>query len=104
MIGDTGLFVLFVICKKLKRFRVERGEDEEGVSIRERVILVGLIVIVKSCIELEYLVVYVFEILNEVLVCIGIYLINLNDFCFILFYGEDENLYFFFDNGVRVLL
>ncbi|KAL0382093.1 UNVERIFIED_CONTAM: Coronatine-insensitive protein 1 [Sesamum calycinum] len=78
VIGDRGLEVLAQHCKRMKRLRIERGEDMEDVEgvVSQR----GLIALAKGCLELEYLAVYVSDITNASLECLGTYSKNLCDF------------------------
>lgn len=71
VIGDRGLEVLARCCKRPKRLRIERGDDEEDV-VSQR----GLIALSQGCLELEYMVVYVFDITNASLEQIGANLKN----------------------------
>ncbi|KAJ0103646.1 hypothetical protein Patl1_06532 [Pistacia atlantica] len=106
VIGDRGLEVLAQNCKKLKRLRIERGadddaemEDEEGL-VSQR----GLTHLAQGCLELEYLAVYVSDITNASLVCIGAHLKNLCDFRLVLLDREDKIADLPLDNGVQALL
>ena len=65
VIGDRGLEVLARHCKKLKRLRIERGADEQGLEDEEGLVSQrGLIALAQGCLELEYLAVYVSDITN----------------------------------------
>ncbi|KAK4480287.1 hypothetical protein RD792_013355 [Penstemon davidsonii] len=99
VIGNGGLAVLAQYCRKIKRLRIERGADEEGVVSQT-----GLIALAKGCLELEYLAVYVSDITNESLECMGTYSKKLNDFRLVLLDREEIITDLPLDNGVRSLL
>lgn len=105
VIGDRGLEVLGKYCKKIKRLRVERGadevelEDEEG-FVSQR----GLIALAEGCPELEYLAVYVSDITNASLECMGTYSKKLCDFRLVLLDNEERITDLPLDSGVRSLL
>ncbi|XP_030534398.1 coronatine-insensitive protein 1 [Rhodamnia argentea] len=105
VIGDRGLEVLGQSCKRLKRLRIERGADEQGMGdegglVSQR----GLIALAQGCLELEYLAVYVSDITNSSLECIGTYSKNLCDFRLVLLDREEKITDLPLDNGVRALL
>ncbi|KAI3910740.1 hypothetical protein MKW92_001997 [Papaver armeniacum] len=104
VIGDRGLEILAQYCKKLKRLRIERGadegmEDEQGV-VSQR----GLSALAQGCVELEYLAVYVSDITNASLECIGTHCKSLCDFRLVLLDREENITELPLDNGVRALL
>lgn len=105
VIGDRGLEVLARSCKRLKRLRIERGADEQGMEdegglVSQR----GLIALAQGCLELEYLAVYVSDITNSSLECMGTYSKNLCDFRLVLLDREERITDLPLDNGVRALL
>lgn len=105
MIGDRGLEVLASSCKRLKRLRIERGADEQGMEDEEGVVSQrGLIALAQGCLELEYMAVYVSDITNAALEQIGARLRNLNDFRLVLLDREERITDLPLDNGVRSLL
>nr|VDC89825.1 unnamed protein product [Brassica oleracea] len=105
VIGDRGLEVLGQCCKKLKRLRIERGEDEQGMEDEEGLVSQrGLVALAQGCQELEYMAVYVSDITNESLESIGTYLKNLCDFRLVLLDQEERITDLPLDNGVRSLL
>ncbi|KAL9675377.1 hypothetical protein QQ045_003579 [Rhodiola kirilowii] len=67
VIGDGGLEALAFNCKKLKRLRIERGEQGREGMVSHK----GLEEIAQGCSQLEYLSVYVSDITNETLEIIG---------------------------------
>ncbi|XP_022748256.1 coronatine-insensitive protein 1-like [Durio zibethinus] len=105
VIGDRGLEVLARSCKKLKRLRIERGADEQGMEDEEGVVSQrGLMALAPRCLELEYLAVYVSDITNASLEYIGTYSKNLSDFRLVLLDQEERITDLPLDNGVRALL
>lgn len=105
VIGDQGLEVVSLTCKKLKRLRIERGADEQGLGDEPGAVTQkGLIAVAQGCLELEYIAVYVSDITNEALECIGTNLKNLKDFRLVLLDKEDTVSDLPLDNGVRALL
>ncbi|GKU92069.1 hypothetical protein SLEP1_g5847 [Rubroshorea leprosula] len=105
VIGDRGLEVLARSCKRLKRLRIERGEDEQGMEDEEGVVSQrGLIALAQGCLELEYLAVYVSDITNVALQYIGTYSKNLSDFRLVLLDQVERITDLPLDNGVRALL
>ncbi|KGN50635.1 coronatine-insensitive protein 1 [Cucumis sativus] len=105
VIGDRGLEVLARHCKKLKRLRIERGADEQGLEDEEGLVSQrGLIALAQGCLELEYLAVYVSDITNASLECIGTYSKNLSDFRLVLLDREVRITDLPLDNGVQALL
>lgn len=105
VIGDRGLEVLAHSCKRLKRLRIERGADEQGMGdegglVSQR----GLMDLARGCLELEYLAVYVSDITNSSLECIGTYSKNLCDFRLVLLDREEKITDLPLDNGVRAIL
>ncbi|XP_022156918.1 coronatine-insensitive protein 1 [Momordica charantia] len=105
VIGDRGLEVLAQHCKKLKRLRIERGADDQGPEDEEGLVSQrGLIALAQGCLELEYLAVYVSDITNYSLECIGTYSKNLCDFRLVLLDRELTIPDLPLDNGVQALL
>ncbi|XP_019151379.1 PREDICTED: coronatine-insensitive protein 1-like [Ipomoea nil] len=105
VVGDRGLEVVASSCKRLRRLRIERGDDEQGMEDVEGVVTQrGLIALAQGCFELEYLAVYVTDITNEALAYIGKYLKNLCDFRLVLLAQEEIITDLPLDNGVRSLL
>ena len=105
VIGDRGLEVLARSCKRLKRLRIERGADEQGMEDEGGVVSQrGLIALSQGCLELEYVAVYVSDITNASLENIGNYLKNLCDFRLVLLDREETITDLPLDNGVRALL
>ncbi|XP_059456296.1 coronatine-insensitive protein 1 [Corylus avellana] len=105
VIGDRGLEDLARNCKRLKRLRIERGADEQGMDDEGGVVSQrGLIALAQGCLELEYLAVYVSDITNASLEYIGTYSKNLNDFRLVLLDQEERITDLPLDNGVRALL
>ncbi|KAG8390081.1 hypothetical protein BUALT_Bualt01G0046400 [Buddleja alternifolia] len=105
VIGDRGLEVLARFCKKIKRLRIERGDDEQGLEDVEGFVSQrGLIALAQGCLQLEYLAVYVSDITNASLECIGTHLKNLNDFRLVLLDREEIITDLPLDNGVQSLL
>ncbi|XP_058114717.1 coronatine-insensitive protein 1-like [Magnolia sinica] len=99
VIGDSGLEIVAMNCKKLKKLRIERGEDEEGV-VSQR----GLTTLAQGCLELEYLAVHVSDITNAALESFGSFSKNLTDFRLVLLDKEETITELPLDNGVRALL
>ncbi|KAJ6726955.1 F-BOX/TPR REPEAT PROTEIN POF3 [Salix purpurea] len=105
VIGDRGLEALARSCKLLKRLRIERGADEQGMEdVDGRVSHRGLIALAQGCLELEYIAVYVSDISNAALEHMGTYSKNLNDFRLVLLEQEERITDLPLDNGVRALL
>ncbi|XP_061356701.1 coronatine-insensitive protein 1-like isoform X2 [Gastrolobium bilobum] len=105
VIGDRGLEVLGRCCRKLKRLRIERGDDDQGMEDEEGTVSHrGLIALSQGCTELEYLAVYVSDITNASLEHIGAHLKNLCDFRLVLLDHEEKITDLPLDNGVRALL
>ncbi|KAE9598752.1 putative leucine-rich repeat domain, L domain-containing protein [Lupinus albus] len=105
VIGDRGLEVLARYCRRLKRLRIERGEDDQGMEDEEGVVSQrGLIALSQGCPELEYLAVYVSDITNAALEQIGTHLRYLDDFRLVLLDHVEEISDLPLDNGVRALL
>ncbi|KAL2227453.1 coronatine-insensitive protein 1 [Sesamum indicum] len=105
VIGDRGLEVLAQYCKRMKRLRIERGADEQDMEDVEGVVSQrGLIALAQGCLELEYLAVYVSDITNASLECMGTYSKNLCDFRLVLLDREERITDLPLDNGVRSLL
>jgi coronatine-insensitive protein 1 len=106
VVGDRGLEVVAQTCRKLRRLRVERGEDDQGGVEDEqgRVSQVGLIHIARGCPDLEHLAVHVSDITNAALESIGTYSKNLFDFRLVLLDREERITELPLDNGVRTLL
>ena len=92
-------------CRRLKRLRIERGDDDQGMEDEEGVVSQrGLIALSHGCPELEYLAVYVSDITNASLEHIGTHLKNLCDFRLVLLDREEKITDLPLDNGVRALL
>lgn len=105
VIGDRGLEVLAQNCKKLKRLRIERGEDDQGMEDEEGLVSQrGLIALAQGCLELEYMAVYVSDLTNVSLEYIGNNLKNLCDFRLVLLDREEKVADLPLDNGVQALL
>ncbi|KAL2333333.1 hypothetical protein Fmac_014546 [Flemingia macrophylla] len=105
VIGDRGLEVLGRCCKRLKRLRIERGDDDQGMEDEEGTVSHrGLIALSQGCSELEYMAVYVSDITNASLEHIGTHLKNLSDFRLVLLDHEEKITDLPLDNGVRALL
>lgn len=99
VIGDRGLQILAQFCKKLRRVKIERGDDEEGFVSQT-----GLISLAQGCLELECLHVNVTDISNEALACVGTHLKKLYDYRMILLDKQEQITDLPLDNGVRALL
>lgn len=105
MIGDRGLEILASCCTKLKRLRIERGADEQGMEDEEGMVTQrGLEALAHGCLSLEYLAVYVSDITNESVSQIGTFLKQLRDFRLVLLDREEMVTDLPLDNGVRDLL
>ncbi|KAL6580339.1 Coronatine-insensitive protein 1 [Orobanche minor] len=105
VIGDRGVEVLAQFCKRMKRLRIERGADEQDIEDVEGVVTQrGLISLAQGCLELEYIAVYVSDITNESLECMGTHSKNLCDFRLVLLDREEKITDLPLDNGVRSLL
>ncbi|KAJ4969712.1 hypothetical protein NE237_002811 [Protea cynaroides] len=105
VIGDRGLEVLAQSCRRLKRLRIERGADEQGMEDEQGLVSQrGLSALAQGCVELEYLAVYVSDITNASLESIGTYCKNLSDFRLVLLDREERITDLPLDNGVRALL
>ncbi|XP_051138381.1 coronatine-insensitive protein 1-like isoform X2 [Andrographis paniculata] len=105
VIGDRGLEVVAEFCKKMKRLRIERGADEQDIEDVEGVVSQrGLIALARGCLDLEYLAVYVSDITNASLECMGAHSKNLRDFRLVLLDREEHITDLPLDNGVRSLL
>ncbi|KAG6436574.1 hypothetical protein SASPL_101475 [Salvia splendens] len=105
VIGDRGMEILGEFCKKMKRLRIERGADEQDMEDVEGVVSQrGLMALAQGCLELEYLAVYVSDITNASLECMGTYSKNLCDFRLVLLDREERITDLPLDNGVRSLL
>ncbi|KAK1364973.1 Coronatine-insensitive protein 1 [Heracleum sosnowskyi] len=105
VIGDRGLGVLANFCKKMRRLRIERGADEQEMEDVEGVVSqTGLISLAEGCRELEYLAVYVTDITNGSLECMGRHLKNLRDFRLVLLEQQDNIADLPLDYGVQALL
>eukprot|EP00252_Welwitschia_mirabilis_P010229 TRINITY_DN23402_c0_g1_i1.p1 TRINITY_DN23402_c0_g1~~TRINITY_DN23402_c0_g1_i1.p1 ORF type:complete len:583 (-),score=85.49 TRINITY_DN23402_c0_g1_i1:394-2142(-) len=99
VIGDSGLRVVAEHCKRLKRLRVERGEDDLGSASHE-----GLATVAEGCPDLEFIAVYVSDITNSALEAVGRFCKKLRDFRLVLLDKEEEVADLPLDNGVRDLL
>ncbi|XP_021723517.1 coronatine-insensitive protein 1-like [Chenopodium quinoa] len=105
VIGDQGLEVVSLTCKRLKKLRVERGEDVPTLGVRAGAVTHrGLISVAQGCHDLEYLSINVADIGNEALECVGANLNNLNVFRLVLLDKEETITDLPLDNGVRALL
>ncbi|ONK76825.1 uncharacterized protein A4U43_C02F220 [Asparagus officinalis] len=105
VIGDRGLEVVSQTCRKLKRLRIERGEDEQGLEDEQGTVThIGISAVAQGCPELEYLAAYVSDIMNSALEAIGTYSKNLCDFRLVLLDREERITELPLDNGVRALL
>ncbi|GMI87214.1 CORONATINE INSENSITIVE 1 [Hibiscus trionum] len=105
VIGDRGLEVLAQSCKKLKRLRIERGADEQGMGDEEGAVSHrGLTALAQGCLELEYIAIYVSDITNASLESVGTHSKNLCDFRLVLLDREERITDLPLDNGVRALL
>lgn len=105
MIGDRGLEVVARTCRKLRRLRIERGEDEQGLEDEQGTVSHrGLSAIAEGCPELEYLAVYVSDITNAALESMGARCKNLCDFRLVLLEREERITELPLDAGVRALL
>ncbi|KAJ3668886.1 hypothetical protein LUZ60_010836 [Juncus effusus] len=105
VIGDRGLEVVGNTCKRLKRLRVERGDDDPGQQNEQgRVTPAGMISIATGCIYLEHIAIYVSDISNAALESFGTFCTDLKDFRLVLLDGEEEITDLPLDNGVRALL
>ncbi|KAL8552092.1 hypothetical protein ACS0TY_000956 [Phlomoides rotata] len=105
VIGDRGMEILALYCKKMRRLRIERGADEQDMEDVEGVVSQrGLMALAQGCLELEYLAVYVSDITNASLECMGTYSKNLCDFRLVLLDREESITDLPLDNGVRSLL
>lgn len=92
-------------CKKLRRLRIERGADDQEMEDEEGVVSQrGLTALAEGCLELEYIAVYVSDITNASLECMGAHLKNLCDFRLVLLDREEKITDLPLDNGVRALL
>ncbi|TVU36461.1 hypothetical protein EJB05_18396 [Eragrostis curvula] len=104
VIGDRGLEVVGDTCKKLRRLRIERGDDDPGQEEQGGVSQLGLTAVAVGCRELEYIAAYVSDITNGALESIGTFCKNLYDFRVVLLDREREITDLPLDNGVRALL
>ncbi|KAK3162504.1 hypothetical protein QOZ80_1BG0090300 [Eleusine coracana subsp. coracana] len=104
VIGDRGLVVVADTCKKLRRLRIERGDDDPGQEEQGGVSQLGLTAVAVGCRELEYIAAYVSDITNGALESIGTFCKNLYDFRVVLLDREREIADLPLDNGVRALL
>lgn len=105
VIGDKGLEVVGKTCRKMRRLRIERGEDELGLEDEQgKVSHMGLSVVAQGCLELEYLAVYVSDIKNSALESFGTYSKKLRDFRLVLLEREQRITELPLDNGILALL
>ncbi|KAL6977443.1 Coronatine-insensitive protein 1 [Sarracenia purpurea var. burkii] len=105
VIGDRGLEEVGRCCKRLRRLRIEPSDEEpelidEGELVSHR----GLIALAQGCLNLEYMAVYVSDLTNASLECIGTNLKCLRDFRLVLLDHEHRAPELPLDNGVRALL
>ncbi|KAM0884497.1 hypothetical protein ACQ4PT_030934 [Festuca glaucescens] len=104
VIGDRGLQVVGDTCKKLRRLRIERGDDDPGLEEEQGVSQLGLTAVAVGCRDLEYIAAYVSDITNGALESIGTFCQNLYDFRLVLLDGQKQVTDLPLDNGVRALL
>ncbi|KAL0915175.1 hypothetical protein M5K25_015575 [Dendrobium thyrsiflorum] len=105
VIGDKGLEVVGKTCRKMRRLRIERGEDELGLEDEHgKVSHIGLLAVAQGCLELEYLAVYVSDINNSALESFGTNSKNLRDFRLVLLEREQQITELPLDNGILALL
>jgi coronatine-insensitive protein 1 len=104
VIGDRGLEVVADTCKKLRRLRIEWGDDDLGQEEQGGVSQLGLTAVAVGCRELEYIAAYVSDITNGALESIGTFCKNLYDFRVVLLDRERDITDLPLDNGVRALL
>ncbi|PKA63122.1 Coronatine-insensitive protein 1 [Apostasia shenzhenica] len=105
VIGDRGVEVVAQTCTKLRRLRIERGEDDQGLEDEQGMVSHrGLSAIARGCPYLEYLAVYVSDITNSALESVGTYSKNMRDFRLVLLEREERITELPLDNGVRALL
>lgn len=105
VIGDKGLQVVADNCKKLRRLRVERGEDEVGLEDEQGFVShKGLSVIAQGCPNLEYIAMYATDMTNSALESVGKFCKNLRDFRLVLLDKEEQVTDLPLDNGVMALL
>lgn len=105
VIGDRGLEVVSQNCKRLKRIRIERGADEEGLEDEQGVVTQrGLSTLAQGCIELEYIAVHMSDINNSSLESVGRCCTKLRDFRLVLLEREVHITELPLDDGVRALL
>ncbi|GKA35189.1 leucine-rich repeat, cysteine-containing subtype protein [Tanacetum coccineum] len=90
--GDDVLQVIGQICKKLRKLTHNGWVTQ-----------MGLIALAQECPNLDYLSVYLLDISNEALECVGTHLKNLRDFRIFLA-GEDGITDLPLDKGVRDML
>jgi coronatine-insensitive protein 1 len=103
-IGDRGLEVVANHCKKLRRLRVEPGEEEGEGGEQSSVSHRGLSTVAQGCLNLEFIAVYVTDISNLALETVGEYCKNLRDFRLVLLDKEEQITDLPLDNGVMALL
>jgi coronatine-insensitive protein 1 len=84
VIGDRGLQVVGDTCKKLRRLRIERGDDDPGLEEEQGVSQLGLTAVAVGCRDLEYIAAYVSDITNGALKSIGISFKKLYDYWLVL--------------------
>jgi len=104
VIGDRGLEVVANHCKKLRRLRVEAGEEEDEDEEQHLVSHRGLSTIAQGCLNLEFIAVHVTDISNLALEAVGEYCKNLRDFRLVLLDKEEQITDLPLDNGVMALL
>ncbi|KAM3352622.1 hypothetical protein ACQJBY_024073 [Aegilops geniculata] len=105
VIGDRGLEVVGDTCKKLRRLRIERGDDDPGLQEEQGgVSQLGLTAVAVGCRDLEYIAAYVSDITNGALESIGTFCKNLYDFRLVLLDRQKQVTDLPLDNGVRALL
>ncbi|XP_057474978.1 coronatine-insensitive protein 1-like [Actinidia eriantha] len=105
VIGNRGLEVLARCCKRLRRLRIERGADEQGMEDERGLVShSGLMALALGCLELQYLAVYVSDITNSSLEYFGRYSKNLCDFRLVLLEQREGVSDLPLDDGVRALL
>jgi len=104
VIGDRGLEVVANHCKKLRRLRVEAGEEEDEDDQQRLVSHRGLSMIAQGCLNLEFIAIHVTDISNLALEAVGEYCKNLRDFRLVLLDKEERITDLPLDNGVMALL
>ncbi|CAN6460645.1 unnamed protein product [Victoria cruziana] len=105
VIGDEGLVVIGTTCKRLRKLRVERGADGQGLDDEKGWISVnGLSVVAEGCPLIEYMAAYVSDVCNSALETISRCCRNLTDFRLCLLDKEENLTELPLDEGIRALL